>query len=208
MTNNRIIKVRPIDDYFTIDWQVGIRCNYDCMYCSTAWHDDHSTHHDLETMKQVWKNIVDQTGHLGLLYKISFAGGELTTNKDFLPFVTWLREHYNQQLFKVMLTTNGSASYRYYFDMFNSIDNISFSFHSEHADETKFFDKAIHLRQTIAENKFIHVCIMNEFWNQDRIPHYVRLLEQHNVSYNINEIDYSYQTRTIPIMKGALNLDL
>jgi molybdenum cofactor biosynthesis enzyme MoaA len=206
--NSKIIKVTPTEDYFSVNWQVSIRCNYDCMYCSPAWHDQHSTPHSLETMQQVWKNIVSKTQQLGLPYKISFTGGELTTNKDFLPFVSWLRENYNQKLFKVMTTTNGSASYRYYFEMFKSIDNIAFSVHSEHINERAFFDKVIRLRHNIDKDKFIQVAIMDEFWNQDRIRYYIDLLEKNNVSYTLNQIDYSYQTRTIPIMKGKLNFEL
>jgi molybdenum cofactor biosynthesis enzyme MoaA len=206
--NSKIIAVNPTEEYFSINWQVSIRCNYDCMYCSTEWHDKHSPQHDLKTLQHVWKNIVAKTQHLNLPYKISFTGGELTTNKDFLPFVSWLRENYNQQLFKVMTTTNGSASYRYYFEMFKSIDNIAFSVHSEHIDEHAFFDKVIKLRNNIAKDKFIQVAIMDEFWNQDRIPYYIDLLEKNNVSYTRNQIDYSYQTRKIPIMKGKLNFEI
>jgi molybdenum cofactor biosynthesis enzyme MoaA len=205
---NRIIKIKPTEDYFTINWQVGIRCNYDCMYCSPDWHDNHSKHHDLETMMQIWKNIIAKTQHLDLAFKISFTGGEATINKDFLPFVSWLRNNYGPQLFKIMLTTNGSASYRYYSDLFHSIDNIAFSLHSEHVDEKKFFDKVIQLHENLQSDRFIHVDIMNEFWNQPRVLHYVHLLESHNISYSINEIDYKYQTRTIPIMKGNLNLEI
>ena len=85
--NNNIIKITPTEDCFSINWQLSIRCNYDCMYCSSEWHDDVSPHYTLETMKTVWKNIVSKTQHLNLPYKLSFSGGELTTNKDFLPFV-------------------------------------------------------------------------------------------------------------------------
>lgn len=206
--SSRIIKIKPTENYFSIDWQVSIRCNYDCMYCSPEWHDNYSPHHNLETMQTVWKNIISKTQHLNLPYKVSFTGGELTTNKDFLPFVSWLRENYNQQLFKLMLTTNGSASYRYYFEMFKNIDNIAFSVHSEHIDEDKFFSKVIRLRNSIPVDKFIQVAIMDEFWNRDRIPYYIQLLEENNVSYTVNQINHTFQTRKIPIMKGKLNFEI
>lgn len=205
--NNKIIKITPTEEFFSINWQLSIRCNYDCMYCSPEWHDDHSPHYNLETMQTVWKNIVSKTHHLNLPYKLSFSGGELTTNKDFLPFVIWVRENYNQQLFKIMLTTNGSASYRYYLEMFKHINNITFSVHSEHIDEVKFFNKIIQLSQNISKENFIQVAIMDEFWNRDRIPQYIRLLEKNNISYTVNQIDHAFQTRAIPIMKGKLNLE-
>ena len=204
----RIVKVTPTEDYFSINWQLGIRCNYDCMYCSPDWHDSTSQHHSLETLQEAWRRVHEKTQHHALPYKISFVGGELTTNKHFLPFVTWLREQYNDQLFKLMVTTNGSATFKYYSKLFEAIDNISFSVHSEFIDEQKFFDMIVKLKKSIDSTRFIHVEIMNEFWNQDRILKYQEILDQHNISYTVNEIDYKYQTRQIPIMQGRLNLEI
>jgi len=176
------------------------------MYCGPQWHDDTSKHKSLDELKANWISIYEQSKYLALPYKISFTGGEVTGNKDFYPFVKWLRENYSSNIKQILLTTNGSATYKYYSKLFEVVDNISFSVHSEHIDEQKFFDTVIKLHSTIGRDKFIHVNIMNEFWNADRIPMYVNLLKSHNVSHNVNEIDYNHQTRTIPIMKGKLNL--
>jgi len=204
----KIISIKPTEDYFSLNWQIDIRCNYDCMYCSPKWHDNSSRVKSMEELQNVWLNVFDKTKNLNLPYKISFTGGELTANKNFLPFVTWLKNNYSKYLFKVLVTTNGSASTGYYQKMFEAVDNISFSLHSEHIDEQKFFNKLIQLRKKLLPNNFIHVDIMNEFWNQARIPHYIQLLESNNISYSVNEIDYNYQTRAIPIMKGNLNLEI
>jgi hypothetical protein len=45
-----------------------------------------------------------------LQYKIAFTGGEVTANKDFLPFLEWLRDNYNKYLSQLLITTNGSAT--------------------------------------------------------------------------------------------------
>jgi MoaA/NifB/PqqE/SkfB family radical SAM enzyme len=206
--NAEIIKVTPTEQYFSLNWRVNTRCNYDCMYCSPEWHDNHSGQHSLETLQQAWIRLFDATKHHDLPYKISFGGGELTSNKDFLPFVMWLRENYNDKLFKLLFTTNGSATYKYYSRMFKYMDNISFSLHSEHVHEKKFFDMIIKLKKTIDPSRFIEVIIMDEYWNQDRIPLYTQLLDRHLISYTVNQIDYSHQTRTIPIMKGKQDLNV
>jgi MoaA/NifB/PqqE/SkfB family radical SAM enzyme len=178
------------------------------MYCPAEWHNNTDQHHSLETLKSAWISIYERSWHLGLLYKISFTGGEVTNNKNFLPFVEWLRTEYSNSIFQLLVTTNGSATSKYYIKLFKVIDNISFSVHSEHIDECKFFETVIHLRKSIDNSKFLHVNIMNEFWNQDRILVYKKLLETHNISYNINEIDYNLKTREIPIFKGKLNLEI
>lgn len=202
----RVIQVFPTEEYFSITWELGRRCNYDCMYCGPQWHDSTSKHKSLAELQSAWQGIYDQSRYLGLKYKISFTGGEVTGNRDFYPFVQWLRTEYRDSIGQILLTTNGSATYKYYARLFEVVDNISFSTHSEHIDEQKFFDTVIKLKQTIDRHKFIHVNIMNEHWNQSRIPAYQALLGEHNISHNVNEIDYTQQTRTIPIMKGKLNL--
>ena len=204
----KIIRVRPTEEYFSITCQIDIRCNYNCMYCSPLWHDDTSNFKSLEELQTAWRDIFDKTKNLELPYKISFTGGELTANKNFLPFVTWLRDNYSEHLFKLLVTTNGSASTRYYQKMFDSVDNITFSVHTEHINEQKFFEMIIELHKILPKDKHLHVAIMNEYWNQDRIPLYTKLLDENNISYGVNEIDYSYQTRKNPIFLGKLNLEI
>lgn len=203
-----IYRIEPTDQVFSVTWNIGTRCNYDCMYCPTSWHDNHSPHASLDVMKQRWLSIFDKTCHRNLPYKISFTGGEVTVNKGFLPLVAWLRGNYQSRIAKILVTSNGSASAQYYTRMFELIDNLSLSFHSEHADEQKFFDVVIALRQRLKPGKHLHVNIMGETWNQDRIPVYETLLSKHGVSHNVNKIDYSLQTRTFPIMKGKSNLEI
>jgi pyruvate-formate lyase-activating enzyme len=178
------------------------------MYCSPLWHDNTSSFKSLEELQSAWCDIFDKTKNLKLPYKISFTGGELTANKNFLPFVTWLRDNYSEHLFKLLVTTNGSASTRYYKKMFNSVDNITFSVHTEHVNEQKFFEMIVELHKALPKDKHLHVAIMNEYWNQDRIPLYTKLLDEHNISHGVNEIDYTYQTREHPIFLGKLNLEI
>jgi molybdenum cofactor biosynthesis enzyme MoaA len=178
------------------------------MYCPDKWHNNIDPHHSLDDLKTAWVNIYNRSRQLELPYKIAFTGGEVTNNKNFLPFVEWLRSEYSDSIFQLLVTTNGSATLKYYTRLFKVIDNISFSVHSEHIDEHKFFNMVIHLHNSIDSSKFLHVNVMNEFWNQDRIPAYKELLEAHNISYNINEVDYSLKTREVPIFKGKLNLEI
>jgi molybdenum cofactor biosynthesis enzyme MoaA len=204
----KIIQIAPTEDYFSINWQLSIRCNYDCMYCPSTSHDNVSKHYSLEKLQQAWISIYEKTHHRNLPYKISFTGGELTSNKNFLPFVVWLRANYNKDLFKLLINTNGSATYKYYCKIFEVIDNVGFSVHSEHINEKKFFDMIVKLKKTISPDRFIQVAIMDEFWNRDRIPKYREILDKHGISYTVNRINHEMQTRTYPIMKGKLNLEI
>lgn len=176
------------------------------MYCSPEYHNDTDDYHSLEQLQKAWVSLHSQSAVRNLKYKISFSGGEPTVNKNFLPFIQWLRSEYNDNIAQILVTTNGSANLRYYLRLYKYVDNISFSIHSEHVDEDKFFKMVIALKNNMLPNKFIHVNIMNEFWNQERIDYYKKILDSNSISYSVNEINYAYQTRSIPIFKGKLNL--
>jgi len=200
-----IVKVEPVEENISLTWMLGSRCNYDCMYCPTDLHDSTSRYPDLTTLKNAWISFYNKTQHLSLPYKISFSGGEVTANKSFLPLVTWLANEY--QIQQILVTTNGSASERYYLDLANQVTSISFSTHSEFFNEREFFSKVESVnRVMIRPKKSVHVNIMDEWWNQDRVELYKTWLEQRNISCSINVIDYKKQTRSYPIIQGVKNL--
>ena len=208
MDKRRIIKIVPTDDAFPISWNIGIRCNYDCMYCPTRLHDATSKHDSLESLQNYWKSILEKTQKENRKYKLSFTGGEVTVNKNFKPFMIWLNQNYRNKISSIVVVTNASASLNYYADLLKYIDNITFSLHSEHVDEKRFFNTILTLSKTVPKTKFIHVSIMDEYWNQDRIKHYARILSDNNISHSINAIDYSMQNRKDVIFKGKLNLEI
>jgi len=178
------------------------------MYCPTELHDNTSMPHDLETMQTVWRNIYEQARTRQLGFKISFTGGEVTANKNFLPMIRWLRDGY-KDIKHIAITTNGSASQNYYLKLADKVESISFSTHSEHMDEQEFFNKSLALNQVmIRPGKSFHVNIMDEHWNQNRIPMYKKWLTEHNISHSINTVDLGRKTRDNPILKGRYNLEV
>jgi molybdenum cofactor biosynthesis enzyme MoaA len=204
---SKIIKIEPVPKYYSITWMLGSLCNYSCSYCPDELHDTTSRPHDLETLKTAWKNVYQKTQHLGLKYKISLTGGEVTANKNFLPFITWLKSEYNESIAMLIVTSNGSASVNYYKKLANLVEAISFSTHSEFMDEQAFFNKVLKINQImIPPKKSLHVNVMDEYWNKDRIEIYRKWLEKHRINYSINEIIYSLGTRKIYFNKGKSNL--
>jgi organic radical activating enzyme len=136
------------------------------------------------------KNFYEKTQHIGLPYKISFTGGEVTANKSFLPLIEFLRQN-SYNIAQLIVSTNGSASTAYYLRLAELVDAISFSAHSEFWDEHKFFDTVIAVnRVMIRPEKSCHVNIMDEPWNQQNFPRYQELLDHHRISYSINKINF------------------
>lgn len=206
--DRKIIKVTPVDDWFTITWELGNRCNYSCCYCLPQCHSSDGKIYSLEELQNIWKDIFNKTKHTGLKYKIAFTGGEPTIQKSFLPFVEWLRDNYQEHLAKILSTSNGSASVNYYLKLIEVIDNLSISLHSEYIDEEKFFKKLIELKNKLPANKFLHINVMNEPWNQERIKYYEQILKDHDIYYSVNYIHFDRTKPLIPMFEGKLNFDL
>lgn len=177
------------------------------MYCPADVHDMTSSHADLDKLKTAWNNLYSKTHMSGLPYKISFTGGEVTANKSFLPLIEYLKCG-EFPIGQLVVTTNGSASVNYYRRLGQLVDSISFSTHSEFFDESEFFDKVHQINQIMPRpQKSVHVNIMDEWWNRHRIDLYKSWMDQHNITYSVNVIDYSQQIRQHPISQGRQNLE-
>jgi len=185
----KIVRIEPTQPMLSMTWMIGSRCNYACSYCPSELHDDTSPHPDLDKLKQAWQNFYAKTQHIGLPYKISFTGGEVTANRSFLPLIEFLKTG-EFDLGQLIVTTNGSASIAYYLRLAELVDAISFSVHSEFWNEDKFFETVITVNTQMKKpKKSCHVNIMDESWNQSNFVKYCNLLDQHQVSYSINQID-------------------
>jgi len=158
-------------------------------------------------MQQAWKNIYEKSQHRGLPYKISFTGGEVTANKNFLPLVSWMRETYDD-IEMILITSNGSASLNYYTKLVPYVESISFSTHSEFMDEAEFFNKAEKIDALMVRpKKSFHVNIMDEYWNRDRIALYREWLTKKNISHSVNEINYDQKIRDTILNQGKSNFE-
>jgi MoaA/NifB/PqqE/SkfB family radical SAM enzyme len=198
LADKKIIRVEPTNPLFSVNWNIGIRCNFDCMYCPEIYHNTTDKDLTLVELQTYWKNIVEKTQHIGLKYKLTFTGGEVTINKNFLPFLIWLDKNYKEQISECGFTTNGSASKRYYLDAIDIsiISYISFSTHSEFFNEKKFFDTVIEVnKKSYRLKKSIHVNIMDEFWNEEKSKIYSDFLTKRKINNSINVIYYTYKIR-------------
>lgn len=202
-----IVKVVPAVESILLTWMIGPRCNYDCMYCPTEFHDMTSPHPNLEKLKDVWTSFYQKTHEKNLPYKISFTGGEVTANKSFLPLIEYLQSG-NFNIGQMFVTTNGSASLKYYQKLAPLVSGISFSTHSEFIKEKEFFTKVAAINKLmIRPERSFHVNIMDEHWNQDRIALYQAWCVKHNISHSVNTINYSLQNRSTPTLNGVYNLE-
>lgn len=206
--DKKIIKIEPVREQIKLSWMLSRYCNYDCMYCPSVYHDkDPKTLYSLETLKEKWQLFYSKTQHLNLTYKIAITGGEPTANKNFLPFIDWLKQNY-QDVENIIVTSNGSASASYYKKLSNFVDNLSLSFHGEFTDEAEFFTKAQELSVYYRSvNKHFHINIMKESWNAERIKLFVEYLDKHRITYSVNEVDEGLGVRDTVVQQGVINIE-
>lgn len=191
---SKIVKITPIEDVFAITWNLHKRCNNDCMYCGEFLHDATSPVKSLEQLQSDWIQVYEKTKHVGKKYRISFTGGEPVINKNFMPFVHWLHENYNQYFNSMRLTSNGTASKEYYLKIFKDLTSITLSTHTESSvfDVDRFVDIAVACNafaQQYPEKSFM-VNIMEEYWAVDTIKQLIDKLKHHNIRFSINRINY------------------
>lgn len=178
-----LIAVNPSEDSFSITWAISPRCNYECSYCPPRLHDKTSAYKDLEELQTIWRRIVNNTSHRNKRYKISFTGGEVTVNPDFVPFLKWLQEEYHDLISNVGFTTNGSANLKVYLRAIEFVNYITFSSHFEYANESKLRSNILstHRRSKIlGKNVFVNIMeedqiesvqSLKSFCEENNIPH-------------------------------------
>jgi MoaA/NifB/PqqE/SkfB family radical SAM enzyme len=119
---------------FMIIWSWGLRCNYDCSYCSPERHNAYSPHTEKENLlkavnflKQYRNKVSNFIDHNE--WYISMTGGEPTANPYFVDTVKELRLQAPE--FKLDVTTNGSFNNKIRDVICETFDHITVSYHAE-----------------------------------------------------------------------------
>jgi len=198
-TNDDIISVSRKSPIFRMTWCIDTACNYDCSYCSSLLHDANDlTQKSLEDMKNIWYIIYDQIKDNFNKVDIGFTGGEVTINKNFLPFIRWLHKNYNIVNY-MSLTTNGSASTAYYLEAIKYLSHLTLSTHLEWFNERKFFETVVHCFEDFkSRNKpyQFKVQLMGEEFNKefiDKLDLYESFLEKMGISYSRKRLQFGTQ---------------
>lgn len=198
---NKIISIRPFKENFQIHWLIGRRCNYSCSYCPPEWNSKTDKHLSYNQLTAAWHRIVKSTEHLkDVTYDLCIMGGEPTLNKNLLSFLKWLNGSFYNKLDNVGIITNGTASKQYYEELLQYCKWMTFSTHSEFMNEKKFFDTLIYTyNRSKLTNCHIHVNLMQEDWNLDRLTEYENLLKYHKISYQKQKIVKLTNNEHLPI---------
>jgi sulfatase maturation enzyme AslB (radical SAM superfamily) len=166
---------------FQVTWDTGRRCNYDCSYCPAHRHDNFSPHATLEELKAntdfLYKYIDTYMQYRNFkLTSISFTGGEPTVNPNFIPFIKYLKNEYEEKYADrweagFALTTNGAMSKKMAQAVMENFGHATVSYHSESNKKLKqqvkdrllqFHDEGSNYNFTFSVNVMFHAEYFDE----------------------------------------------
>lgn len=153
-SNDEIIAVGSNENYFSINWNIGKRCNYDCSYCPSTVHDNRSPHLSLETFKLAFFNIQQQINVDKV--KITFTGGEPTINPYYSDIVDYCLSFKNTEVFT---NTNGTSNKDKLLKYTNA-GGIYLSIHSEYVDLKKILEKIKYVAENKIDNSHLVIKLM------------------------------------------------
>lgn len=122
-------------DAFTITWNTGRRCNFDCSYCEDTFHNNYSRNRDFEDFKktfdfvQQWTGLYNSKRDEPLRATISFTGGEPTVNPAFWKLLEYIRSQPGD--YYLGLTTNGAWGHKHTEKVIKHVDSVTISYHAE-----------------------------------------------------------------------------
>jgi len=120
--------------FFSINWNIGKRCNYSCTYCPPAVHDNFSPHMPFDTFKKAINKIQESISHKKI--QITFTGGEPTINPNFFKIVDYC---VNLGI-KVFTNTNGTCTVKKMYKLIQA-GGAMVSVHAEFAQQKKLVGK-------------------------------------------------------------------
>lgn len=165
----------------SIDWFIGKRCNFDCVYCRPEIHDNYSPHQDLKHLQVSAQKFIDHFGAKNL--QIGITGGEPTVNKSLPAFCSFLK---NKGVEKLAVTTNGSRTADYYIELSKSLGTLTFSQHYEFTT-LDFLDKIkIVNEHKECKNLFVQVMANVDYWND--VIASVEFYKKYNINYTLRRI--------------------
>jgi len=176
------IQSNRLQNLFWVHWNMGKRCNYDCVYCPDNLHDMTSKHRSLDNLKEIFHRLNNNVAEWKKI-RIWFTGGEPTVNPKFLDFCKWLKEEYPDRVATLGLNTNGSRTKSYYLELLQYVNKVQYSSHFQYLQDEKFM--AI-LAASPRKKISLNLMMEPEYW--DRAVKLVEFCEENNVNFHLKRI--------------------
>lgn len=174
-------------DSVKVEWNLGKRCNYDCTYCPSSIHNNHSPHTDINILEAA----VDRLCEIGKPIRISLTGGEPCVH----PKIENLLDYFKQKgISWVNLTTNGTREYSWYLNNETHFNHLVFSLHFEE-NWKRVFDTIMKFYDSTERDFFVNV-----------MAHHNYMIDVKSVVKKFDDLGIKYAVRRIRWTEGDHNV--
>ena len=177
----KVTSAWPHQDQLKVEWNLGKRCNYDCTYCPSSIHDNHSPHTDIGILEAT----VDKLCEIGKPLRISLTGGEPCVHPDIEDLLEYFKR---KDIFWVNLTTNGTRGYRWYLQNEMFFNHLVFSLHFEQ-DWTRVFDTILKFYDSTERVFFVNIMAHHNYMHNVKVV--VKKFDEIGIKYAIRRIRWS-----------------
>lgn len=127
------VEFKSKDQELKFQWFLTSKCNYECSYCPSDFHNKLPHKNTFEQANKGLDNLLSKLG--GRAFTMSMWGGEPTLFPRYLDLCKKIHKHGS----KVITTTNGSRSQKYLASLIH-YSSISLSVHEEFYDENRLIN--------------------------------------------------------------------
>jgi MoaA/NifB/PqqE/SkfB family radical SAM enzyme len=184
----------------TCTWFIGKRCNYDCSYCASFYHDNYSPH----VTKESAFNFIDQLDAYAYSqkkkFKMGITGGEPFVHPDFLNILAYAKQ--KPSLTQLSVTTNGSVPLQVYLEATKYLTNITISLHLEQPQQVtdRTLNTIIELNRV--QGLFLNVNLMALPGRLNQIKTISKHFAEHNVNFITRLIEPPFEDKDNRVKKG------
>jgi MoaA/NifB/PqqE/SkfB family radical SAM enzyme len=166
-------------DVFSVVWDTGRRCNYDCTYCESTRHNNYSKHKSLDEyittfeFLDKWVKIYNNNKIHKTNTNINFTGGEPTANPNFWDLIDHIKKYDNS--YHLSLTTNGAWGEQYRQKIIDNFGGVTISYHAEADQKQK--DRVIENILALSKTNLwfqVNVMLHVDYW-EETVSLYERL---------------------------------
>ena len=191
---------------FLLDWEITLRCNLDCSYCSSDYHDNSTAHPAFnECLKTIdfmfeYVNIYMQNKPLWAREVIlNVYGGESIFHPDIINIYSALREKYekfkDEWVLTIQTTTNLIAGKSLINKLKDKIDYWTVSYHTEANEKQKTQFKKNILTLLSAGARVKVIVLMNPHKFEDAM-NMINFCKENKLDYLPRQLDAVKDTHT------------
>jgi hypothetical protein len=201
--SNQYTSVEPLKFYsFQIGWENTLKCNLDCSYCSSEFHNNSIPHPSLEECKETIDFIMSYTD-LYMRHRVedqrdvglNIHGGESLFHPDLEQILDYCLEKYqpykNHWNLSIQTITNAVVKEKIWKRIIDKIDYWTVSYHPESTIEQQDLVRKniLALRD---KNKNFHVAILMHTKHWDNCISMIEWCEENNIKFLPRQIDHAW----------------